>query len=80
MGSAPRWMPPDWNILAPAFYGEFGYDRPLYTLAHYGVHHPVGRIVRPPWLLVSPGGYVDRRNRARATFSGGTVDLTALLR
>jgi len=73
-------MPPDWNILAPAFYGEFGYDRPLYTLAHYGVHHPVGRIVRPPWLLVSPGGYVDRRNRARATFSGGTVDLTALPR
>jgi 1-acyl-sn-glycerol-3-phosphate acyltransferase len=30
-------LPPDWNILAPAFYGKFGYHRPLYTLAHYGV-------------------------------------------
>ena len=80
MGSAPRWMPPDWNILAPAFYGEFGYDRPLYTLAHYGVHHPVGRIVRPPWLLVSPGGMWIGEIGQGATFSGGTVDLTALLR
>jgi 1-acyl-sn-glycerol-3-phosphate acyltransferase len=30
-------LTPDWNVLAPAFYGSFGYDRPLYTLAHYGV-------------------------------------------
>jgi 1-acyl-sn-glycerol-3-phosphate acyltransferase len=30
-------LTPDWNVLAPAFYGKFGYDRPLYTLAHYGV-------------------------------------------
>ena len=30
-------LTPDWNVLAPAFYGRFGYDRPLYTLAHYGV-------------------------------------------
>ena len=30
-------LPPDWNILAPAFYDKFGYDRPLYTVAHYGV-------------------------------------------
>jgi 1-acyl-sn-glycerol-3-phosphate acyltransferase len=30
-------LTPDWNILAPALYGRFGYDRPLYTLAHYGV-------------------------------------------
>jgi 1-acyl-sn-glycerol-3-phosphate acyltransferase len=30
-------LPPEWNILAPAFYGRFGYHRPLYTLAHYGV-------------------------------------------
>jgi 1-acyl-sn-glycerol-3-phosphate acyltransferase len=30
-------LTPDWNVLAPALYGEFGYDRPLYTLAHYGV-------------------------------------------
>jgi len=30
-------LTPDWNILAPALYRKFGYDRPLYTLAHYGV-------------------------------------------
>jgi 1-acyl-sn-glycerol-3-phosphate acyltransferase len=30
-------LTPDWNVFAPAFYGMFGYDRPLYTLAHYGV-------------------------------------------
>ncbi|BCI92789.1 hypothetical protein NIIDMKKI_79950 [Mycobacterium kansasii] len=30
-------LTPDWNVLAPAFYGRFGYGRPLYTLAHYGV-------------------------------------------
>ena len=30
-------LTPDWNVLAPAIYGRFGYDRPLYTLAHYGV-------------------------------------------
>ena len=30
-------LTPDWNLLAPALYGRFGYDRPLYTLAHYGV-------------------------------------------
>ncbi|ACC43677.1 lysophospholipid acyltransferase family protein [Mycobacterium marinum] len=30
-------LTPDWNVLAPALYGKFGYQRPLYTLAHYGV-------------------------------------------
>lgn len=30
-------LTPDWLVLAPAFYDRFGYDRPLYTLAHYGV-------------------------------------------
>ncbi len=30
-------LTPDWNVLAPALYDKFGYDRPLYTLAHYGV-------------------------------------------
>jgi 1-acyl-sn-glycerol-3-phosphate acyltransferase len=28
---------PDVLIFAPAFYDRFGYDRPVYTLAHYGV-------------------------------------------
>lgn len=30
-------LTPDWNVLAPAIYRTFGYDRALYTLAHYGV-------------------------------------------
>src|SRR6516162_4508105 len=30
-------LTPDWNVLAPPLCGKFGYDRPLYTLAHYGV-------------------------------------------
>jgi len=28
---------PDVLIFSSAFYGKFGYDRPVYTLAHYGV-------------------------------------------
>jgi 1-acyl-sn-glycerol-3-phosphate acyltransferase len=35
---------PDVLIFASAFYDEFGYDRPVYTLAHdRGVHGPAGR-------------------------------------
>src|SRR6201993_4163993 len=30
-------FPPALLIFAPAFYDAFGYDRPLYTLAHYGL-------------------------------------------
>ncbi|GAT08364.1 acyltransferase family protein [Mycolicibacterium novocastrense] len=30
-------LTPDVLVFAPAFYKRFGYDRPLYTLAHYGV-------------------------------------------
>lgn len=30
-------LTPDPVILLPAFYDKFGYDRPLYSLAHYGV-------------------------------------------
>ena len=30
-------LTPDWNVLAPAIYGKFGYDRPLYTLTPDGV-------------------------------------------
>ena len=30
-------LTPDVFIFAPAFYDAFGYHRPLYTLAHYGV-------------------------------------------
>ncbi|HXO47558.1 MAG TPA: 1-acyl-sn-glycerol-3-phosphate acyltransferase, partial [Mycobacterium sp.] len=30
-------LTPDVFIFSPAFYNEFGYDRPVYTLAHYGI-------------------------------------------
>src|SRR5947209_10600774 len=30
-------MTPDVLIFAPAFYERFGYDRPVYTLGHYGL-------------------------------------------
>ena len=30
-------MTPDVLVLAPAFYEKLGYERPLYTLAHYGL-------------------------------------------
>ena len=30
-------MTPDVLVLAPAFYEALGFDRPLYTLAHYGL-------------------------------------------
>lgn len=30
-------LTPDVLVFAPAFYTRLGYDRPLYTLAHYGV-------------------------------------------
>lgn len=32
-------LTPDPLILQPAFYRHFGYDRPLYLLAHYGVFY-----------------------------------------
>ena len=62
-------LPPDWNILAPAFYSTFGYDRPLYTLAHYGVFitpfagslHRLGVI------------HASRDNAAQALRSGAVV-------
>jgi len=30
-------LTPDWNVLATALYGTFGYGRPLCNLVHYGV-------------------------------------------
>src|ERR1700753_1716276 len=40
-------LTPDVVIFAPAYYDHFGYRRPLYTLAHYGVlMGPVGGLLR----------------------------------
>ena len=41
-------MTPDVLIFAPAFYGQFGYDRPLHTLAHSASSWALCRWSEPP--------------------------------
>jgi 1-acyl-sn-glycerol-3-phosphate acyltransferase len=62
-------LTPDWLILAPAFYGKFGYDRPLYTLAHYGVFFTpfAGSLGRLGVI------HASRENAAKALHSGAVV-------
>lgn len=62
-------LTPDPLVFGPAFYDKFGYDRPLYTLAHYGVfftplHGYLGRIGA---IHASP------KNAAKALHSGAVV-------
>ncbi|MCW2654639.1 MAG: glycerol acyltransferase [Mycobacterium sp.] len=62
-------LTPDVFIFAPAFYDTFGYDRPLYTLAHYGVFiGPVGGLLRRLGVI-----HADRQNAANALHSGAVV-------
>jgi 1-acyl-sn-glycerol-3-phosphate acyltransferase len=60
---------PDVFVFAPAFYDAFGYDRPLYILAHYGV------LLGPLGDLLSRGGGIEasRDNAAKALQTGGVV-------
>jgi 1-acyl-sn-glycerol-3-phosphate acyltransferase len=62
-------LTPDVLIFAPAFYDAFGYDRPLYILAHYGV------LVGPLGAVFSRAGGIEasRDNAAKALNSGGVV-------
>src|SRR3978361_1614153 len=62
-------LTPDVLIFAPAFYDAFGYDRPLYILAHYGV------LVGPLGAVFSRAGGIEesRENAAKALNSGGVV-------
>lgn len=62
-------LTPDVLIFAPAFYDAFGYDRPLYILAHYGV------LLGPLGTLFSRAGGIEasRDNAAKALRSGGVV-------
>ncbi len=62
-------LTPDVLVLAPAFYGKFGYDRPLYTLAHYGV------FFTPLRGYLSRLGVIhaSRENAAQALRSGAVV-------
>lgn len=62
-------LTPDVLIFAPAFYDTFGYDRPLYVLAHYGV------LLGPLGSVLSRVGGIEatRENAASALRSGAVV-------
>ena len=62
-------LTPDVLIFAPAFYDAFGYDRPLYILAHTGV------LLGPLGTLFSRVGGIEATpdNAATALRSGGVV-------
>jgi 1-acyl-sn-glycerol-3-phosphate acyltransferase len=62
-------LTPDVLIFAPAFYDRFGFDRPLYTLAHYGVF--LGPL--SGWLHRLGVIHASRENAAAALRSGAVV-------
>ena len=60
---------PDVLIFAPAFYDKFGFDRPIYTLAHWGVFMAnVG-----DWLRRAGVIEASRENAAKALRDGAVV-------
>ena len=62
-------LTPDVLVFAPQFYGHFGFDRPLYTLAHYGVFMgPLGDYLRKAGVIEA-----SRENAAAALRSGAVV-------
>ncbi len=62
-------LTPDWNVLAPALYGRFGYDRPLYTVAHYGVFFTPFRAALGRLGVI----HASRENAEEALRSGAVV-------
>ena len=62
-------MTPDVLIFASAFYEAFGYQRPVYTLAHYGVF--LGPL--DGWLRRAGVIEASRENAATALHSGAVV-------
>ncbi len=62
-------LTPDPLILLPAFYEKFGYDRPLYSLAHYGV------FITPMREYLGRLGaiHASPENATKALHSGGVV-------
>jgi 1-acyl-sn-glycerol-3-phosphate acyltransferase len=60
---------PDVVIFSPAFYDKFGYDRPIYTLAHYGLFMgPMDGWLRRVGVIEA-----SRENAAAALHSGAVV-------
>ncbi|MCV7094549.1 lysophospholipid acyltransferase family protein [Mycobacterium kubicae] len=62
-------LTPDVMIFSPAFYAAFGYDRPVYTLGHYGLF--VGPL--ESWLRRLGVIEASRENAAAALHSGAVV-------
>ncbi|BBZ04462.1 glycerol acyltransferase [Mycolicibacterium chitae] len=61
---------PDGLVFAPAFYGHFGYDRPLHSLAHYGV------VMGPLSLVMNRLGIIEASpDNAAAALDDGAVVL-----
>ncbi len=62
-------LTPDVLVLGPAFYDRFGYHRPLYTLAHYGVFFTpfAGSLGRLGVV------HANRENAAAALHAGAVV-------
>jgi 1-acyl-sn-glycerol-3-phosphate acyltransferase len=62
-------MTPDVLVLAPEFYKRFGFDRPLYTLGHYGIFlGPLGDLLRRAGVIEA-----SRENAGKALRSGAVV-------
>jgi 1-acyl-sn-glycerol-3-phosphate acyltransferase len=62
-------LTPDVLIFAAAFYGKFGYDRPLYTLGHDGLFPgPVSALMARLGVI-----HASTENAAKALRSGGVV-------
>jgi 1-acyl-sn-glycerol-3-phosphate acyltransferase len=62
-------LTPDPLVFGPAFYDAFGYDRPLYTLAHYGVFFTPLR----SYLGQIGTIHASPENAAKALHSGAVV-------
>lgn len=62
-------LTPDVLIFGPEYYRHFGFERPLYTLAHYGVLlGPTGALFRRLGVI-----HASRENAAAALRSGAVV-------
>ncbi|SPM34425.1 glycerol acyltransferase [Mycobacterium rhizamassiliense] len=62
-------LTPDVFIFSPAFYKHFGYDRPVYTLGHYGLFiGPLDGLLRRMGVIEA-----SRENAAAALHSGAVV-------
>jgi 1-acyl-sn-glycerol-3-phosphate acyltransferase len=62
-------LTPDVLVFAPAVYDQFGFDRPIYTLAHYGVF--IGPL--SGWLRRVGVIEASRENAGKALRSGAIV-------